>query len=95
MHGSRNGTSQFFQKIKRMSEGFKSAASFCKDQYGNMVTDIKRSLERAHFNATLNCDDTNNPANGHWKACQGIGVLVCSAHYLKRAMLQSAAIIVA
>ena len=128
----------------------------------DMVTDIKSSLEiwRAHFNATLNCDDTNNPANvmirpswpntldnipvappdweewpwpfsglnsikpavmmasllnflkqeemdwfaacitfsatyGHWKACQVIGVLVCSAQYLKRAMLQSAAIIVA
>ena len=125
-----------------------------------MVTDIKSSLEiwRAHFNATLNCDDTNNPANiiipscqtlwtipllhlqtgkkwpwwpfsglnsikpavmmafllnflkqeemnwfaacttfsatyGHWKTCQVIGVLVCSAQYLKRAMLQSAAII--
>ena len=31
----------------------------------------------------------------HWKACQVIGVLLCSAQYLKRAMLQSAAIIVA
>ena len=30
----------------------------------------------------------------HWKACQVIGVLVCSAQYLKSAMLQSAAIIV-
>ena len=51
--------------IKRMSEGFKSKASFCKGQDGNMVTDIKSSLElwRAHFNATLNCNDTNNPAN--------------------------------
>ena len=37
---------------------------FCKDQDGDMVTDIKSSLElwRAHFNATLNCDDTNHPA---------------------------------
>ena len=36
-----------------------------KDQDGNMVTDIKSSLDlwRAHFNITLNCDDTNNPAN--------------------------------
>ena len=51
--------------IKRMSEGFKSKASFCKDQDGNMVTDIKSSLElwRAHFNATLNGDDTNYSAN--------------------------------
>ena len=44
---------------------YKSKASFCKDQDGNMVTDIKSSLElwRAHFNATLNGDDTNNPEN--------------------------------
>ena len=51
--------------IKRMSEGFKSKLSFCKDQDGNMVTDIKSSLElwRAHFNAILNVDYTNNPAN--------------------------------
>ena len=49
--------------IKLMSEGFKSKAFFCKDHDGNMVTDIKSSLElwMAHFNATLN--DTNNPAN--------------------------------
>ena len=62
MHVSRNDARQFFQKIKRMSEGFKSKASFCKDQDGNIVTGIKRSLElwRAHFNATLNGDDTNN-----------------------------------
>ena len=146
-----------------MSEGCKSKASFCKDQDGTMVTDIKRSLElwRAHFNATLNADDTNNPANemirpsrpntldntttvappdrekwplpfsglnstkpavmmasllnilkqedmswfaacttfsatyGHRKVGQVFAVLVCSAQYLKRAMLQSAAIIVA
>ena len=53
------------RKIKRMSERFKSGASFCKDQDGNMLTDIKSSLElwRPHFNATLNGDDTNNPAN--------------------------------
>ena len=48
-----------------MAEGFKSKASFCKDQDGNMVTDIRSSLEiwRAHFNATVNGDDTNNAAN--------------------------------
>ena len=65
MHGSRNDARKFFQKIKRMSEGFKSKASFCKDQDGNMVTDIKSSLElwRAHFNATLNDGGTNNHAN--------------------------------
>ena len=48
-----------------MSEGFKTAASFCKDQDGNLVTDIKSSLDlwRAHFYAILNVDDTNNTAN--------------------------------
>ena len=65
MHDSRNEARKFFQKIKRMSERFKSGASFCKDQDGNMLTDIKSSLDlwRAHFNAILNDDDTNNPAN--------------------------------
>ena len=65
MHGSRNDARKFFQMIKRMSEGFKSKPSFCKDQDGNMVADIESSLElwRTHFNATLNGDDTNNPEN--------------------------------
>ena len=36
LHGSRNDAWKFFQKIKSMSEGFKSKASFCKDQDGNM-----------------------------------------------------------
>ena len=63
MHGSWNDTRKFFQMIKRMSEGFKSKPSFCKDQDGNMVTDIKSSLEIWRRYATLNGDDTNNPAN--------------------------------
>ena len=65
MYGSWNAARKFFQKIKRMSEGFKSKASFCKDQDANMLTDVKNSLElwRTHFNATLNGDDTNNSAN--------------------------------
>ena len=58
MHGSRYDARQFLQKIKRISEGFKTRASFCKDQDGNLVTDI-----RAHFNAILNDDGTNNSAN--------------------------------
>ena len=45
MDGSRNDARKFFQKLKRMSEGFKSEASFCKDQEGNMVTAIKSSLD--------------------------------------------------
>ena len=163
MHGSRNDARKFFQNIKHMSEGFKTEASFCKDQDGNSLTDIKSSLDlwRALFNAILNGDDTNNfghemirssrpntlddaapvaqldreevaiaiqrlkfnkasgydglPAEllkqeeiswfaacttfaatyGHWKADQVIGVLVCSAQFSKRALSQSAAIIVA
>ena len=40
MHGSSNNDArQFFQKI--LSEGFKTGASFCKDQDGNLLTDIK------------------------------------------------------
>ena len=45
MQGSRNDAQKIFQKFKRISEGFKSEASFCKNQYGNMVTDIKSSLD--------------------------------------------------
>ena len=65
MHGSRNDARKIFQMIKHMSERYKSKGSFCKDQNGNMVTDIMSSLELwwVHFNATLNDDDTNNPAN--------------------------------
>ena len=44
MRGSRNDARKFFKKIKS-SEGFKTGASFCKDQYDNLVTDIKSSLE--------------------------------------------------
>jgi len=65
MHGSRNEARKFFQKIKRMTEGFKTGASFCKDRDGNLVTDVKSSLDlwRAHFNNILNGDDANNSAN--------------------------------
>ena len=61
MHGSRNDARKSFQRIKRMSEGFKSKASFCKDQDGNLRTDIKSSLDlwRTHFSG----DATNNSAN--------------------------------
>ena len=47
MHGSRNDAGKFFQKIKRMSAGFKTGASFCKDQDANLMTDIKSSLAGA------------------------------------------------
>ena len=54
--------------LRRLSvslKDMKSKASFCKYQDGNVVTDIKSTLElwRAHLNAILNGDDTNNPAN--------------------------------
>ena len=51
--------------FRRLSVYLKAGASFCKDQDGNMVTDIKSSLDlwRTHFNAILNGDDTNNSAN--------------------------------
>ena len=65
MHVSRNDARNIFQRNKHMSEGFKSKAYFCKDQDGNVVTDVKSYLRLwwAHFNATRNGDDTNNPAN--------------------------------
>ena len=61
----RNDARKFFQKIMRTYEGFQTGASFCKDQDGNIVTDIKSSLDLwwANFNAILNDDDTNNSAN--------------------------------
>ena len=65
MHGSRYDARQFLQKIKRISEGFKTGSSFCKDHDGNRMTDIKSSLDqwRTHFNAIHNGDDTYNTAN--------------------------------
>ena len=48
MHGSRNDAGKFFQKIKRMSEAF-----FCKDQDGNMMTDIKSSPREEKKRAPL------------------------------------------
>ena len=45
MHASGNDARKFFQKIKGTSEGFKTGVSFCKDQDGSLVTDIKSSLE--------------------------------------------------
>ena len=65
MHGSRNDAWKFFQKIKGMSESFKTVDYSCKDQDGNLVTDITSALDlwQANFNAILNGDDTNNSAN--------------------------------
>ena len=65
MHDSRNDARKFLQKIKRMSEGCRTGASFCKHQDGNLVTDIKCSVDlwRAYFNVMLKVDDTNNAGN--------------------------------
>ena len=48
-----------------MFEVFKTGASFCTDQDGNLVTDIKSLLDLwwAHFNSILNGYGTNNSAN--------------------------------
>ena len=65
MHCSTNDARQFFQKIKHMSKGFKTEASFCKDQDLTLVTYINSLLELwlAHLNEILNGDYTNNAAN--------------------------------
>jgi len=64
MHGNRNGVQNFFEKVKRMTQGFKTGASFCKDRNGNLVTDVKSSLDiwRAHFDKVLNGEDSSNTA---------------------------------
>ena len=44
MHVRRNDARKFFLKIKRMSEGFKTGASFS-NYHDGKVTDIKSSLD--------------------------------------------------
>ena len=59
-----------------------------------MMASLLNFLKQEEMNWFAACT-TFSETYGHWQACQVIGVLVCSAQYLKRAMLQSAAIIVA
>ena len=38
MHRCRNDARKFYQNVKRLTEGYKPAAFFCKDEKGNLVT---------------------------------------------------------
>ena len=62
MPNNQKETRKFYQKIKRLPEGCKTGASFYKDKNGNLVTDVKSTLNiwRAHFDQLLNGDDGNN-----------------------------------
>ena len=64
IHNSRNKTRKFYKKIKRLLEGFETGASFCKEKDGNLVTDVKSTLNiwRVYFDQLLNGDDGNKHA---------------------------------
>ena len=51
-----------YQKVKRLTEGYKPGAAHCKDENGNFVTDTQGVLRlwRKHFSTLLQgYDDTN------------------------------------
>ncbi|XP_062137632.1 uncharacterized protein LOC133846936 [Drosophila sulfurigaster albostrigata] len=52
--------------VKRLTQGFKTGASNCRDENGNLVTDTQCTLRlwRAHFSKLLAEDDGTNPAIG-------------------------------
>ena len=39
MHRCTNDARKFYQKVKRLTEGYKQRATSCKDENGNLVTD--------------------------------------------------------
>ena len=62
MHRCRNDARKFYQKLKRLTEGYKPGASSGKDENGNLVTDPQGVLRlwRKHFSTPLQgADDTN------------------------------------
>ena len=64
MHRCRNDNSKFNQKLKRLTEAYRSGASSCKDENGNLVTDPQGVLRlwRKHFSTLLQDDDDTNAA---------------------------------
>ena len=44
MHRCRNDARKFYQKAKCLTEGIKLGASSCKDENGNLVTDLQGIL---------------------------------------------------
>ncbi|XP_051858036.1 uncharacterized protein LOC127565056 [Drosophila albomicans] len=62
----RNDARKFYQQVNRLTHGFKTGASNCRDENGNLVTDTQCTLRlwRAHFSKLLAGDDGTNPAVG-------------------------------
>jgi hypothetical protein len=58
----RNEIRKFYKKVKRLSEGFKTSTSSCRDKEGNLVTDAQGTLAiwRDRFSKSLNGDDVQN-----------------------------------
>jgi len=62
---NRNEARKFYQRVKRLTQGFKpGVSSACRDDDGNLVTDVQSmlSLWREHFSQLLAGDDDNNSA---------------------------------
>ncbi|XP_067633297.1 uncharacterized protein [Eurosta solidaginis] len=53
---TRNNALKFYQTIRREREGFKTGANSCKNENGDLVTDVQRALRlwREHLSALLN-----------------------------------------
>ena len=64
MYRCRNNARKFYQKVKRLVEGYKLGVSSCKDENGNLITDLQGmlSLWRKHFSTLLEGDDDTNTA---------------------------------
>lgn len=56
MNCSRNEARKFYERVKRQTGGSKTGAAACRDENGNLVTDIQGMLRRwrDHFNGLLN-----------------------------------------
>ncbi|XP_067634787.1 uncharacterized protein [Eurosta solidaginis] len=59
---TRNNARKFYQKIRRQTEGFKTGANSCRNENGDLVTDVQRVLRfwREHFSVLLN-GGSNSP----------------------------------
>ncbi|XP_054085666.1 LINE-1 retrotransposable element ORF2 protein isoform X1 [Zeugodacus cucurbitae] len=62
----RGNARKFYEKMKRLNEGFKTGASSCRDQGGNLVTDVQGilGLWREHFSDLLNGSESTTPGDG-------------------------------
>ena len=58
MLANRNNARKFYQKVRRLTEGFKTGAFSCKNKDGDLVTDVQSNLKlwREHFSNLLNSD---------------------------------------